>query len=35
LKAIPGIVEHGLFVGMADAVLIAKGDQILELHKQE
>ncbi len=35
LKAIPGIVEHGLFVGMADVVLIAKGEQILELHKQE
>ncbi|MDP9158985.1 MAG: ribose-5-phosphate isomerase RpiA [Acidobacteriota bacterium] len=35
LKAIPGIVEHGLFVRMADVVLIAKGDQILELHKQE
>lgn len=33
LKAIPGIVEHGLFVGMADIVLIAKDDQILQLEK--
>jgi ribose 5-phosphate isomerase A len=30
LEAMPGIVEHGLFVGLASVVLIAKGDQIQE-----
>lgn len=33
LKAIPGVVEHGLFIGMASIALIAKGDQIVELQK--
>jgi len=31
LEAMPGIVEHGLFVGMAGAVLVAKGSEIQEL----
>lgn len=31
LEAIPGIVEHGLFVGMANVVLLAKGGQVVEL----
>ena len=31
LEDIPGIVEHGLFVGMADVVLIGKADRVLEL----
>jgi len=30
LSDIPGIVEHGLFIGLASVVLIAKGDQIQE-----
>lgn len=33
LKAIPGVVEHGLFIGMATVALIAKEDQIIELHE--
>lgn len=33
LEAMPGIVEHGLFIGMASIVLIAKGDQIEEFRK--
>jgi ribose 5-phosphate isomerase A len=31
LEKIPGVVEHGLFIGMASVVLIGKGDQVLEL----
>jgi ribose 5-phosphate isomerase A len=31
LESIPGVVEHGLFIGMASIALIAKGDQVLEL----
>ncbi len=33
LREIPGVVEHGLFVNMADVVLIGKGDQVLELKR--
>ncbi|SNC62615.1 ribose-5-phosphate isomerase [Hymenobacter gelipurpurascens] len=29
LQAIPGIVEHGLFLGLASAVLIGKGEQVV------
>jgi ribose 5-phosphate isomerase A len=32
LSDIPGIVEHGLFVGMANVVLIARGQEVVELH---
>jgi ribose 5-phosphate isomerase A len=31
LGSIPGVVEHGLFTGMASVALIAKGSQIVEL----
>jgi ribose 5-phosphate isomerase A len=31
LGSIPGVVEHGLFIGMASVALIAKGSQIVEL----
>lgn len=31
LSDMPGIVEHGLFIGMASVVLVAKGRQIVEL----
>ena len=31
LEEIPGVVGHGLFIGMADVVLIGKGDQVIEL----
>jgi ribose 5-phosphate isomerase A len=31
LKAIPGIVEHGLFLDLASAALVADGSQIMLL----
>jgi ribose 5-phosphate isomerase A len=31
LEAIPGVVEHGLFIGMADIVLIGQGETVVEL----
>jgi len=31
LSDLPGIVEHGLFIGMADVVLVADGGEIVEL----
>ncbi|MGA7382144.1 MAG: ribose-5-phosphate isomerase RpiA [Terriglobales bacterium] len=34
LEAMPGIVEHGLFIDMANVVLIAKGDVIQEFRKK-
>jgi ribose 5-phosphate isomerase A len=30
LEAMPGVVEHGLFVGMAGVVLVAKGNEVQE-----
>ncbi len=33
LETTPGVVEHGLFIGMASVALIGKGDQILELQR--
>ncbi|MGH9550805.1 MAG: ribose 5-phosphate isomerase A [Terriglobales bacterium] len=33
LERIPGVVEHGLFIGMAALALIAKGDQVIELRR--
>jgi len=33
LEAMPGIVEHGLFVGMANVVLLAKGSEVQELRR--
>jgi ribose 5-phosphate isomerase A len=33
LQNIPGVAGHGLFVDMATVVLIAKGDQLLELRR--
>jgi len=35
LSDMPGIVEHGLFIGMASVVLIAKGEKIIELRPGE
>jgi len=32
LGDMPGIVEHGLFVRMANVVLIARGQEVVELH---
>jgi ribose 5-phosphate isomerase A len=31
LSAIPGVVEHGLFINMATLVLVAKGSKVTEL----
>jgi ribose 5-phosphate isomerase A len=33
LSDMPGVVEHGLFIGMATSVLLAKGSEIVELHR--
>jgi ribose 5-phosphate isomerase A len=33
LSDMPGVVEHGLFIGMASTVLFAKGSEIVELHR--
>lgn len=33
LSDMPGIVEHGLFIGMASVVLVAKGSEVQELRR--
>jgi ribose 5-phosphate isomerase A len=33
LSAMPGVVEHGLFIGMASVVLVANGSEIVELRR--
>jgi ribose 5-phosphate isomerase A len=33
LSDMPGIVEHGLFIGMASVVLFARGSEIVELRR--
>ena len=33
LKRMPGVVEHGLFLDLADVALIGKGSEVLELHR--
>ena len=33
LSEMPGVVEHGLFIGMASVVLFARGNEIVELRK--
>jgi ribose 5-phosphate isomerase A len=33
LSGIPGVVEHGLFIGMASVVLVASGSEVLELRR--
>jgi ribose 5-phosphate isomerase A len=35
LERMPGVVEHGLFIGMAALALIAKGDQLIELLRDD
>jgi ribose 5-phosphate isomerase A len=35
LSDMPGIVEHGLFIGMASVVLVADGSEIVELRRGE
>ena len=34
LSDMPGVVEHGLFIGMASVVLFARGSQIVELRRE-
>ena len=33
LSEMPGVVEHGLFIGMASVVLLARGNEIVELRR--
>lgn len=33
LSDMPGVVEHGLFIGMASVVLFARGNEIVELRR--
>jgi ribose 5-phosphate isomerase A len=33
LRDMPGVVEHGLFLNMADVVLIGEGSQVREYHR--
>lgn len=33
LDSLPGLVEHGLFIGMANIVLVAKGTEVIELRR--
>jgi ribose 5-phosphate isomerase A len=33
LSDMPGIVEHGLFINMANVVLIGKGEEVVELRR--
>jgi ribose 5-phosphate isomerase A len=35
LETTPGVVEHGLFIGMANIALIGKGNQVLEIPRKE
>jgi len=35
LGSLPGVVEHGLFIGMASIALIARSDQVLELKRND
>src|SRR5256884_5967082 len=33
LDSVPGVVEHGLFIGMATVALIGKGDDVVEFRR--
>src|ERR1700690_1087011 len=35
LETTPGVVEHGLFIGMASIALIGKGDGVLEIPRSD
>jgi ribose 5-phosphate isomerase A len=35
LSDMPGVVEHGLFIGMADVVLVANGSEVVELRARK
>jgi len=34
LSEMPGVVEHGLFINLADVVLLAKGSEVLEFRRK-
>ncbi|MGA8865641.1 MAG: ribose-5-phosphate isomerase RpiA [Candidatus Sulfotelmatobacter sp.] len=34
LSEMPGVVEHGLFIGMASVVLVANGSEVVELRRE-
>jgi ribose 5-phosphate isomerase A len=33
LSEMPGVVEHGLFIGLASVILVARGSEIIELRR--
>ena len=33
LSEMPGVVEHGLFIGLASVALLARGSEIIELRR--
>ena len=33
LRRIPGILEHGLFIGMAEMALVGKGNEVVQLRR--
>jgi ribose 5-phosphate isomerase A len=33
LRCIPGVVEHGLFIGMAEMALVGKGSEVVQLRR--
>src|ERR1700677_3105830 len=33
LSDMPGVVEHGLFINMANVVLVARGSEVTEIHR--
>ncbi len=35
LESMPGVVEHGLFIGMARVAVIGKGDHVIELQPRK
>jgi ribose 5-phosphate isomerase A len=35
LESMPGVVEHGLFIGMAALALIGKRDQVIEMRREK
>jgi ribose 5-phosphate isomerase A len=34
LDSLPGVVEHGLFIGIANVVLVGKGDEVVEIRAE-
>ena len=34
LKRVPGVVEHGLFINLADMVLLGSGSEVLEFRRE-